>query len=152
MYSNDIMSIHRTFFSSDYFNHIFISFFNHTFISLPMQQVSPCLEEMEGETVFQRRRRRPQSVAIQHALVVLDPQGAQDVAQVQVQGQEVQVLEEAQVRQAQESQEVLSVVVVVEEGQGSVEEVQVQGQEVQVLEEEEVLQGPVTERCLICLR
>ena len=109
------------------------------------QQVPQGLATVESEEVERRASGTPrrQGVAVQHALVVLDTQGAQDVAQVPVEGQEVQVLEEAQVRQAAPCEAVLAMVVVVEEGQGCVEEVPVQGEEVQFLEEEQVLDRPV---------
>ena len=108
-------------------------------------QGTPRGREAAGRRKAQRaaRGQRPQGVAVQQTLVVLDAQGAQDVAQVPGEGQEVQVLEEAQVREAAQGEEVLAMVVVDEEGQGCVEEVPVQGQEVQVLEEEQVLEGPV---------
>ncbi len=112
---------------------------------LRLQQVPQGLAPLESEEVVEPRRRwrRRGSVAVQHAVVVLDAPGPQDVAQVQGQGQELQVLEEAQVREADQGEDVLAVVVVVEQGQEGLEEVQGQGQEVQVLEEEQVLPRPV---------
>ena len=57
-----------------------------------LQQVPQGLATVESEEVVERpsqgtpRGERPQGVAVQHALVVLDAQGAQDVAQVPGQG------------------------------------------------------------------
>ena len=89
--------------------------------------------QQQWQQFIQQRRRRICG-EVQRQVVVLVQGRPEDVEEVQGQGQGLQVLEKAQVRQADEAGQGVEMVVVDEEGPQGVEAVQGEGEGLVVLE------------------